>query len=104
MNTPHRHAEVLRAIADGKEVEWQKETCIGCWHEMDSAYNPIDDWELKWRVKPEPKPDYFLYGMYDANSAGYMSKYNQDKNNWKYKMKITIDGETHEPKSVELVK
>jgi hypothetical protein len=73
----HKHAEVLRAIADGKEVQYRHSemdrcewTSIGCYE-----INPIHFPEWEWRVKPEPKP-----------------------------VKVIIDGETLKPKSVELIK
>lgn len=104
----HKHAEVLRAIADGKEVQWANpETCDGCWHDLDvDLFNPLANSVLRWRVKPEPKPDYFFYGGYDGNSDGgalYVIS-NDVGISWTYRMKITIDGETNEPKHVELVK
>ena len=50
--TEHKHAKVLRAIADGEEVEWKM---IGddTWR-TDCHYNPISQPLLDWRVKPKP--------------------------------------------------
>lgn len=48
----HRHAEVLRAIADGREVEILKD---GEWIRLEPRYvNPISYSERQWRVKPKP--------------------------------------------------
>jgi hypothetical protein len=54
MNKPHKHAELIKAWADGAEIEelhlkkgWQPFT-DGHWMECDS-------WD--YRIKPEPKPD-----------------------------------------------
>lgn len=53
MNKPHKHAEVIKAWADGAEIEFRdplssgpawKDTPHPAWHE---------DWE--YRVKPQPK-------------------------------------------------
>jgi hypothetical protein len=48
---PHKHADVLRAIADGREVQYQDE-CGGWRYPIDA--NPIDQKDWEWRVKPEP--------------------------------------------------
>jgi len=54
MKTPHKHAELIKAWADGAEIEeqhlkkdWAPFT-DGHWMESDS-------WN--YRIKPEPKPD-----------------------------------------------
>ncbi len=53
----HKHAAVLRAIADGKAVQWR----------LNSTWNDYFDGHpgcplycmagTEWRIKPEPKPD-----------------------------------------------
>jgi hypothetical protein len=48
--TEHIHAEILRAIADGKEVEW-REGCV--WIESDREVNPLSFPLYTWRIKPE---------------------------------------------------
>lgn len=50
----HKHAAVLRAIADGKKVEYYADG--GGWSAPWSQ-NPISHEHLEWRIKPEPKPD-----------------------------------------------
>lgn len=50
---PHVHAEVIKAWADGAQIEHQN-TRAGGWHLADSpAWNP----DTKYRVKPEPVPN-----------------------------------------------
>ena len=56
----HKHAEVLRAIADGKVVQWQS-NYDNEWSDLMGRMNPISDSHLNWRVKPEPKPDVVRY-------------------------------------------
>lgn len=108
MNKPHKHAEVLRAIADGKQVQWSSpETCDGCWHDLDvDLFNPLANAVLKWRVKPEPKPDVVKYLNLDKSSHGDNQCYisNEPHRHWQISIKLVLDGETNEPKSVELVK
>lgn len=52
MTTPHKHAEVLRAIADGEEVEYQ-EPHTGVWWNLRTGINPIASPDLKWRIEPK---------------------------------------------------
>ena len=47
--TEHKWAEALRAIADGREVEWSGSQ--GKWFPP-NGYNPIDHPQLNWRVAP----------------------------------------------------
>lgn len=102
----HKHAEVLRAIADGKEVQFFNE----CWHTFNQDYHasPLSNpGEIRaWRVKPEPKPDYCFYAGYNNNYGCGSLFVSRDciTSSWDYKIKITIDGETNEPKSVKLIK
>ena len=48
---PHKHAELIKAWADGAEIEYESH---GIW--VDEAY---PDWypEMQYRIKPEPKPN-----------------------------------------------
>ena len=54
----HKHAEVLRAIADGKEVQYRT-SIISHWPSFNgyNNINPLYYYEYNWRIKPEPKPD-----------------------------------------------
>lgn len=49
MTTPHKHAEILRAIADGLEVEGKTG---GQWIKATATYNPLSHYYLEWRIKP----------------------------------------------------
>ncbi|HQR84614.1 MAG TPA: hypothetical protein PL192_06840 [Polynucleobacter sp.] len=51
MKKLHKHAELIKAWADGAEIEYESH---GIW--VDEAY---PDWypEMQYRIKPEPKPD-----------------------------------------------
>lgn len=53
MNKPHKHAEVIKAWADGAEIEYRHpESKDGNWE-----YTPTPVWhdEFEYRVKQEPK-------------------------------------------------
>jgi hypothetical protein len=60
MGVPHKHAEVLRAIADGKVAQWRDDDADDWFQALQSdgsTFNPISKPNLQWRIKPEPKPD-----------------------------------------------
>jgi hypothetical protein len=92
----HKHAEVLRAIADGKEVEyWYK----GEWRQ-DSSTNPITNGHLEWRIKPEPKPPIVRdENIYFSEMQGYTVTSYLDTPN----VRFTFDPDTKLPIKVELI-
>ena len=98
--TLHKHAEILRAIADGKEVQFKGSN--GEWIEPVSI-NPIHDSYLEWRIKPEPKPDAELYYncsfgsgvVYCGKTGGIVFK--------PYNLRLTFDGETEKLKKAEIL-
>jgi hypothetical protein len=50
----HKHAEILRAIADGKEVEGNFiDFGSDVWTPASNDYNPLTHPSCKWRIKPE---------------------------------------------------
>lgn len=52
--TEHKHAAVLRAIAEGREVEYFSAT--NAWVSPQDEYdNPISHYAMEWRIKPEPR-------------------------------------------------
>lgn len=105
----HIHAEVLRAIADGKEVQmlFNDEWLDVDHKDLQNIYDPFSNHDAEWRIKPEPKPDYFLYAGYDGNSPSSYLRPNINSiitSAWKHIIKIKFNGETDEPLFVELVK
>ena len=99
--TEHKHAEVLRAIADGKEVECRPKGYYGnvYWFTPTDILNPIHRPDYEWRVKPEPKPDVvrFCFAKMDAISPVGPSQFRLDN------LCLTFDGETGKLKSVEVL-
>jgi len=53
MTTQHKHAEVLQAIADGKEAEWFDFRNNEWFPLAYNGRNPITFEHLEWRIKPE---------------------------------------------------
>jgi hypothetical protein len=97
----HKHYDVLRAIADGNEVQinidskWTDVSEIDLFNRYDPFNNPDDEW----RVKPEPKPDYTLTGRVNYMISDTFSAYGGFID-----ALITFDGETRAAKSIEIVK
>lgn len=61
MKTPHKHAELIKAWADGAEIEFNDFS--GRWAvNRDPSWSP----DLKYRIKPEPKPDVVKFGRADC--------------------------------------
>ena len=88
----HKHAAVLRAIADGKKVEYYADG--GGWSAPWSQ-NPISHEHLEWRIKPEPKPDVVLYRA--LGKAGDCRPFEGAN------ICLTFDGETGKLKSAEVL-
>ena len=65
---PHKHAELIKAWADGAEIEHRclTEPFFEHWHEFDGCWEG-EDWE--YRIKPEPKPEPKKVTMYIYNNA-----------------------------------
>lgn len=95
----HKHAAVLRAIADkGFEAgEWQHS--FGDWREAHDFLNPLTHPQLEWRIKPEPKPDVVCSGRVIANAWSFDVVYHGLPN-----LRLTFDGEDQRKlKSAEVV-
>ena len=101
MKTPHKHAALIKAWADGAEIEvgdglgWQ-ETTLPLWREY-----------FYYRIKPEPKPDVVRYGVAfvesKPNSFGGIKHFGDANLNPVNNLKLTFDGETGKLKSAEVI-
>lgn len=104
MNKKHKHAELIKAWADGAGIQYK--SAAGIWCDFE---NPIWDKDIKYRIKPEPKPDFYGFMKIDkwkffqvVASSNWMeiTKDQEPEHN----LKITFDGETGELKSAEVLK
>lgn len=98
MNKKHKHAELIKAWADGAEIEsWSSDDG---WR-LDSS--PSWSSFIQYRIKPEPKPDVVLYGYAEKSKCEWyatkMGRHQSGDN-----LKLTFDGETGELKSAEVLK
>lgn len=103
---PHKHAELIKAWADGAEIQikYNDRWCDWC---IGSSPHWLDDEE--YRIKPEPKPDFYGFMKIDkwkffqvVASSNWMeiTKDQEPEHN----LKITFDGETGKPKLAEVLK
>jgi hypothetical protein len=95
---PHKHAEIIKAWADGAKVEYLNIGSQQVWSQVDS---PRWDGQGEYRIKPEPKPD--VVEQYVAK--GY-TKYGcvRVAEHWeKENLKLTFDGDTGNLKSAEVI-
>ena len=93
MKTPHKHAEVIKAWADGAEVEVKHSP--GCeWLPTDGTF-----WWLssEYHIKPAPKPDIVRYRIASADVYAWAGT------KLKHNLKLTFDGETGSLKSAEVL-
>ena len=99
MNKQHKHADVLRAIADGKEAQF-KNQILGAWAETNHLnLNPITHPELEWRVKPEPNPDVVVVRHVCILNGNEFYSTRFEKPNVRY----VFDGETGKLKKAEVL-
>lgn len=91
MRKPHKHAEIIKAWADGAEIQ-AHDGMNNIW--VDIIGNPV--WtSAKYRIKPEPKPDVVQFWCASCEPL----KRPLDNN-----LKLTFDGETGQLKSAEVIK
>jgi len=111
MKTPHKHAELIKAWADGAEIQSRfvviNDTNEG--HVWVDTPNPTWDFEKIYRIKPEPKPDVVKYTSVYSNQTGFFHDNQRTRtlasaNSIKGALKLVFDGETGLLKSVEIVK
>ena len=96
MKTPHKHAELIKAWADGAEIEYRD--LDAPWH-----VRPHPNWlgNGEYRIKTEPKPD--VVEKYKAD-AGLKYGCVRIAEHWEQdNLKLTFDGETGKLKSAEVI-
>jgi hypothetical protein len=97
MKTPHKHAELIKAWADGAEIE-----CIIATTDKWFTPNPKrlswDD-DMEYRIKPESKPDIVSY----VYARGGIWLHFCEEEDCEHNIKLTFDGETGKVKSAEVI-
>ena len=102
MKKPHKHAELIKAWADGAEIQYWRnpygwEDCCGndpAWH--------ID---AKYRIKPEPKPDtQYLVRVFEHSGGSMFCPHTAPATDVRpANIKLIFDGETGKLKSAEVI-
>jgi hypothetical protein len=93
MGKPHKHAELIKAWADGAMIE-ARFAPDGKW-----VYLPNPNWDafFEYRIRPEPQPDithYFRAGVGSVRVPEHWESPN---------LKLTFDGETLKLKDAEVL-
>lgn len=98
---PHKHAELIKAWADGAEIEFFSP------HAKVWVYTTIPDWnsDTQYRLRQQPKPDVIYYGVFDhlngQHEIGCCFSKEQDESI--DQLEIVFDGETGKIKSVVIL-
>ena len=97
MKQPHKNAELIKAWADGAEIEY--------WNDYRNAWLDIcayPDWmtTTKYRIKPEPKQDVVVVRHVFTNVCGDFYTNCIDKPN----VRFVFDCETGKLKKAEVLK
>jgi hypothetical protein len=104
---PHKHAELIKAWADGADIQIQLLVGNELKPEWHDDYDPRWADNRKYRIKPETKPDIVKSFILESNPilglrlneiSGFKMQPHED---W---IRIVFDGETAKMKSVEILK
>ena len=96
MKKPHKHADLIKAWADGAEIQ------VSIYHgEWQTVTSPCFDIErASYRIKPDTKEDIVKYVNVHVNADTYLVS---DKKMRNTDLKLTFDGETRNLKSAEIL-
>jgi len=96
MKTPHKHAELIHAWADGAEIEGLNS--LGEWVQIwVTTWSEIDEF----RIKPEPKPE--VVHTVKARASGFCIFNSVTGCVSEANLKLTFDGETGNLKAAEVI-
>jgi hypothetical protein len=95
MNKPHKHADLIKAWADGAEIEFRWD-CLDDWRRLTT---PRWDQDGDYRIKPEPRPDVVVYSFETCHGQKSWSNGKEEYHN----LKLTFDGETGKLKAAEVI-
>ena len=99
MNKPHKHAEFIKAWADGAVIQFRPVPGHGEW--VDEPKHLLWDDHAEYRIKPEPKPDFVKYVDVHSSADTYLVYEFQNKST---NLRLIFDGETKVLKSAEVIK
>lgn len=95
MNKKHKHAELIKAWADGAVIEVYQ-PAFGRWEEAEPAWHT----SFEYRIKPEPKPDVIeeTHIVYEFECNDWTLHPTKKPN-----IRFYFDGETGKLKSAEAI-
>ena len=96
MKTPHKHADLIKAWADGAEIEFRWNGGRDDWRRITA---PRWDQDGDYRIKPEPKPDAVRLLRAELHH-GFPHIYMVDMAT---NLKLTFDYETGKLKAAEVI-
>lgn len=105
---PHKHAELIKAWADGAEIEMYSDIM----KEWVFIISPSWCADMEYRIKPEPKPDFVYCACFDFDALDEhkimmtdLTIHNDNYFSYPYNhnLKLTFDGETGKLKSAEVI-
>ena len=104
----HKHAELIKAWADGEVIEQRFTDKNFNYNNWESVKNPIwHECGCEYRIKPEPEADIIKYIHFDVDSTydEIFITYDLEsqKNHWDLHLKVVIDGEAGKLKSAEVI-
>lgn len=97
--TPHKWHDIICAWAKGVKVQFRLQDGDGLWHEWVDVKNPAwfgYGYEIEYRIKPEPKPDFSVDMQLD--------EYGASPSRLPSNIKATFDGNTGKLKDIKLIK
>ena len=102
MKTPHKHAAIIKAWADGADIQWYDASAREHrWKDCPQHF----DWgaPVHFRVKPEPKKDHVYYGVFEMDGSMSLESCFTKIHDSGDELKLTFDGETGKLKSAEVL-
>ncbi len=93
---PHKHAELIKAWADGAEIE-----VYGTYNKQwIHSIRPAWCEEYEYRIKPQPKPDVVVEWLVEEQRVTYFDNISVDSGK---NLRLTFDSETGKLKSAEVI-
>lgn len=98
---PHKHADLIKAWADGAKIEYYSE-CENAW--CTAGHNgPVWRLNTQYRIKPELKPDMVSVSYVHPVGNRVGSYHVRQSGTPENACRFTFDGETGKLKKVELL-
>jgi hypothetical protein len=109
---PHKHATLIKAWADGADIEVRCTTnysskagaTLAPWQSVNDLDDVVwlDEWE--YRIKPTPKPDIHVFAkLYYEDYAGEHLARLVNSTQLEANIKVMLDGETNKLKDVVIL-